>query len=245
MTNEIEQSESRELAQTPTNPMQLLQLAMSGDVDVAKLERLMELQERWEQKQAREAFNAAIAEFQGSVPEIEKKRGVKMTRGDGPADYYYASLDDIMRTIKPYLVSCGISVSFSAEVLDTGNLHVECSVRCGSHAESSHMTLPIPAEMRVNATQKMGAAMSYAKRYALCAALNLVIADEDNDAAVLSDFIDDAQKRELKRLIDESGADVARFLAKFEVDELAEMTVSQYREAVPLLQAKLSMKGKQ
>jgi hypothetical protein len=36
--------------------------------------------------------------------------------------------------------------------------------------------------MRVNETQKFGAALSYAKRYALQGALNIVVTDEDTDA---------------------------------------------------------------
>ena len=156
-----------------TTPMQLLQAAVANNVDAQQLEKLMDLQERYEANQARKSFSAAMADFQAHCPTIPKSR--KADR------YSYAPLDEILRTIRPHLDSAGLSVVFNTKA-ELGIITAFCTVQHrDGHSVTSEFSAPIDPAMKVNATQQVGSANSYAKRYALCNALNLVGSEFDDD----------------------------------------------------------------
>lgn len=155
--------------------MALLVGADLSAVDTDKLEKLMQLQERWEEKQADKALAAALAEFQSTAPSTFKGR--KSDRGQ------FASLDDIMLAIRASLAANGLSISFDTETPEAGKLTAVCHVlHKDGGTFSRSVTVPVDSNMRANDTQKMGSAISYAKRYALTAALNLIVSDHDDDA---------------------------------------------------------------
>jgi hypothetical protein len=219
-----------------SNPGKLLEMAVERGADMDALEKLMDLQERWEARQAERDFNDALASFQAQCPPIMKRREASFK---GQHAYYFASLDDIMREIKPLLQQCGLTVSFSSDVQE-GAITVRCRVAHGIHAETSEMTVPTPSEMRVNDTQKMGAALSYARRYALCNALNIVVTDEDTDAAKLNDPISEKQVVQLSELLEQfSNSRQSKFLAAFEINDLADLPVSRFEQARAALKRKI------
>lgn len=190
------------------DPMELLSMAVEQGADPDKLGQLMELQRQWQADRAAETFADRLAAFQAECPQIEKKRGADFK---GQHAYNFASLDDIMRIVQPILAKHGLTVGFSAETNDAGTLvTVECRVRCGSHVEVTRSTFPLPDSMRVNKTQQMGAALSYAKRYALCAALNIIVTDEDRDAHGLAKTVTDEQAESLRTMAEALGENVER-----------------------------------
>src|SRR6185437_6864901 len=58
-------------------PMQMLAIAVQQGADMAKLEKLMELQDRWENNQARKAYVAAMSAFKANPPTIVKNKHVE------------------------------------------------------------------------------------------------------------------------------------------------------------------------
>jgi len=214
-------------------PMALIEMAVNSDADPDKLEKLMELQERWEANRAAEAFGQALADFQAECPPVHKGRSIDLGRGAGPR---YAGLDDIMAVAQPIMSKHGLSVTYSAAI-DDGRLHATCTVRKGRHSEASEITLPVPQQMKVNDTQKMGAAFSYAKRYALCAALNITVTDQDVDASNLNfDTITDNQAMALGELLDQLPENRrADFLKWLGVGDVADIAANKYKQALAAL----------
>jgi hypothetical protein len=156
------------------DPMQMLGAALDRGMSVADLGPLMDLVERDQANKARVAFMAAMADFQAVCPTIKKTK-----RADR---YVYAPLDQVLRTIRPHLESNGLSIRFDTEMTDNSIITAICTVsHRNGHSEVSHFAAPIDSEMRVNDTQKVGSANSYARRYALMNALNLVASNEDDD----------------------------------------------------------------
>jgi hypothetical protein len=204
MTTQLQLTDSNGIIEhrSPPTPLAILDKMAASDVDPEKLAQMMTLCERYEANDAAQKFSAALARFQAKCPAITKRRKIDLGGGSGPL---YASLDDIMKEIKPLLADCGLCITFSAEVTEAGQIHVLCNIRHGRHVETSEITLPIPAQMRVNDTQKMGAALSYAKRYALCSALNITVTDEDTDANGLAATIDEEQYAKLVEWFESSG----------------------------------------
>lgn len=207
--------------------------ATSDDFDVSKMKELLELKRSWDRDRAAEAFGAAIARFQQLCPRIHKSRTVNA----GPLNYQYASFDDVMAQATPHLTDCGIAVSFSTEATANG-IRVTCRLRVGTHAEDYTLDVPVP-DMRVNQTQRYGAALSYAKRYALCAALNIVVTDDvDDDANSVYETIDDQQELEITALIDEKNIDRAKFLKWMGVESVLDIPAKDYRKAMDALRRK-------
>jgi len=165
-----------EVTQIPVvqqSPMTIIAAAVDKGIGADELGKLMDLQDRYEANQARRAFTSAMADFQARCPTILKSK-----RADR---YNYAPLDEILRTIRPHLEQCGLSVRFNTST-DGSTIKAVCHIsHRDGHTETSEFSAPVDPAMKVNDTQKAGSANSYAKRYALCNALNLVGSEFDDD----------------------------------------------------------------
>lgn len=121
----------------------------------------------------------ALAQFQEACPPIVRASNNPFFKSK------YASFDDIQKHIKPHLKSCGLVVTQANVVVD-GAPYVESRVWEASSGEYISSTFPVIVG-KVSA-QDYGSAVSYAKRYSLTGLLNLIVADEDDDANSASQF---------------------------------------------------------
>lgn len=217
----------------PTNPLAIIERAIAAGMKPEDLKGLFDLQERHERNRAAEAFADAITGFQDECPVILKRRVAKIKEWS----YGYAGYDDVMREIKDLLKRYRIAVTFSTDHTDKG-IKATCRVRVGTHYEDHTLTVPVPGQMVVNDTQKYGAALSYAKRYVLCAALNIVVSDEDDDAAGLLENISEEQVKELQGLIKSKSVDEKRFLNWANIAQLTSMPRRDFPKALDMLKRK-------
>lgn len=213
--------------QPTVDPLVLIERAIDKGMDAAQLRELMELQREWKKDQAAEAYAAAITRFSEICPRIMKRHTATIKSRDeskGSYGYQYASFDDISRAIAPALDECKLAISFTTTTPpDKPNfLTVIVFIRHGIHVEERSFTLPIP-QMTVNDTQRFGAGVSYGKRYALTAALNLTTTDVDDDARGLADVITDDQANEIKRLVWIKGRTLEKLLNFISCESLEEM----------------------
>ncbi len=199
---------------------------------------MLDLHERWMQARAAEKFGAALAAFQAECPQIHKSRTTK----GGKWNFTYASLDDVMRVATPIMARHGISTAFDSEHVaqDKGPavINVTVRVRVGSYSEDRKFGCPVPTDLNASQPQQWGAALSYAKRYALCAAMNIVVTDEDQDAANVMDYITMDQASQIERLLKESGANRQRFFEWAQIEGLEDMQKADFAKAVDMLQRK-------
>lgn len=163
-------------------PITLLEQAVAKGVDLEQLTKLMDLQERWEKKEAKKAFLDALADFQTKVPVIPKKNIAKINSQKGNYTYRFATLGTIAATIKEALKMCGLSYRWDFKE-SNGKMLVTCylSHRDG-HTETSEMYAAMDASGGKNEIQQKGSTQTYLQRYTLIGALGLATADEDNDA---------------------------------------------------------------
>lgn len=163
-------------------PAALIKLALDKEADVAKLEKLLELQERWEATQARKAFFDALAAFQSEAPQITKDAVVDFQpRGKSRVFYRHATLPHIINTLRVPLKEHGFAYRF--ETSDgQGSIKVACIItHTGGHSERTEMSAPSDTSGSKNDIQARGSTVSYLQRYTLLGALGLVAADEDDD----------------------------------------------------------------
>lgn len=164
---------------TNTTPAQLLAIAVQRGADIAQLERLMALQERFEANEARKAFSEAFAAFKSSAVTVLRTKEIK----DGPLKgKKHAELGEIVKTVSPALSNHGLSLSWKITKDEPGWLEVTCTIRhVAGHSESVSMGGAPDTGPGRNAIQARGSAKSYLERYTATAILGLAAADEDDD----------------------------------------------------------------
>jgi len=219
---------------TTPNPLMILEGAIARGIDADQLEKLMELQERWEANQARKAFDRAMAQFQAACPVIKKTKPVR--NPNGSIRYWYAPLEVVLPTIKPHMKDAGLSIRFSTDT--TGSVITAiCTVsHQDGHSEVSHFTAPVDEKMHVNETQKMVSANSYAKRIAVMNALNLAASNEDDDGGSLSpprptaEQVAAHEQEKAKRKPQEPATDKQLIRIQDHIDALQEMALLDERQ---------------
>jgi len=165
-------------------PMALMALAVAkGDTSIEIMKGIMDLQDRHEAKMAKKAFDEAMARFQALCPTIKKDKAVlnKPEKGGG-LRYKFAPLDSIVGQVKKILQECGFSYTITAK-MEGNQITAICKVTHQlGHSESSSFQVPTDPDAYMNVQQRVGAALTFAKRYAFCNAFGIMTGDEDNDA---------------------------------------------------------------
>jgi hypothetical protein len=152
---------------------------LDANFDVAKLEKLLAMKERWEADEARKAFNVAFSAFKAEAIEIIKNRTVT----DGPLkNKKYAELFSVVNAVTPALSRHGLVGLVEAhegrEGLDRGHLHDPPRPR---PRELVSMSGPPDSGGAKNAIQARASTITYLERYTLKAACGLAEQGDDND----------------------------------------------------------------
>lgn len=179
MSKEITQHKGAEIT-----PYELIAKAVESNFDLDKLDKLMQLQERWEAKQAKKAFFESLAQFQSICPVIKKGKTAKVvTKTGGSFSYKYADLGEIVSQIKDALKDCGLSYRWSFQ--ENGlKLCVTCHLsHILGHTESTTLEAMPDSSGAKNDIQMKGSTQTYLQRYTLIGALGISTADEDTDGA--------------------------------------------------------------
>lgn len=120
-----------------------------------------------------------LAEFQADMPAISKSHTAKIpTKSGKEYSYSYADLADTVAAAAPKLAAHGLSVSQMPEWVDGLDVLTTRVMHASGQWVESTMRLFLADET----PQAHGSAITYARRYAYCAALGIV-ADEDDDGA--------------------------------------------------------------
>jgi hypothetical protein len=75
-------------------------------VDIDKLERLLEMQERVIARNARAAYYSALAQMQPGLPVVTERGGIKDRNGNVQSTY--ALWEDVNEAIRPILAEHGL-----------------------------------------------------------------------------------------------------------------------------------------
>lgn len=161
----------------------LINLAITNNVNVETLERLMTMRDKLKSEWAREQYYSDMAKFQNECPTIRKTKSVPTK--DGKTAYKYAPLEQIIKQVKPLLDKYGFSYTTKMELKPDGvKVVVVSQHRCG-HTEETPMEVPFGAQTNImSQTQVVAAATTFAKRYAFINAFGIMTADDDNDGAI-------------------------------------------------------------
>lgn len=162
--------------------MQMIErVVLNPDADMDKLDKMLDMQERILNRNAKQAFTADLAAMQAELPLVGKL-------GEGHNKAKYARLEDINEAIRPTLQKHGFAVTFRTKQGEkTLTVTAILSHRMG-HSEETDLILPLDTSGSKNAVQAVGSTISYGKRYALCLLLNISTGDDNDGGEPEQDF---------------------------------------------------------
>jgi len=216
-------------------PLDMLNRAVLAGADIAMIEKLMALHERWDAGQARKAFDEAVAAAKRDIPPITRNvQGHNAKR--------YADFAAIARVVDPIIGAHGLSYRFRTSQTDRISVTCILSHKAG-HSEETTLSGPADTSGSKNAIQAIGSTLTYLQRYSLVQMLGLAAGnDDDGKAAGDGDTITDEQVTQLVDLADEVGADKIALCKYFNVESIAAITVKDFPRVVAALNKKRAAK---
>lgn len=163
---------------------QLIRLAVQGNADIDKLERLIDLKNREEARQAKREFDTNFSRMQSEFTTVARtKQGY---------DYKYAPIEVLQKHYNPIISAHGFSYRWREEAIEGGKRCV-LTISGHGHQEENYFDVPkLEGTKQMNAVQVAGAMSTYGRRYTFIAGFGIIISDEDDDAQSLS--FDDGMK---------------------------------------------------
>lgn len=224
--------------------------ARDPNVDIDKMQRLMEMREREMARLAQVEFNKAMKAAQAEMPQVARDADNDQTKSR------YARYETISEAIQPIITKHGFSLTFSEGTPEKDNhIRVLCEVmHDAGHVKQYHADIPFDnVGMKGNAnktnTHAYGSTKSYGKRYLKCDIFDVALKNEDDDGnssgrSVPQERINEEQLQTLRTLIEETQSDIAKFCQLGKIEALPDMLSRDYEPAVRLLNEKKSRMAK-
>ncbi len=169
---------------TAVTPMDLVSRAvLAGNVSIEVLERLMVMQEAFEQRRLRAEFDEALSKAKGEIGVIEKKQHVGFESkkvGGKDTDYWHEDMAGIAEAIDPILAEHGITYRFRTSSKPNEPIVVTCIVSRGGYFEENTLSAGRDDSGNKNPVQQIGSTVTYLQRYTLKAALGLAAGRDDD-----------------------------------------------------------------
>ncbi len=164
------------------SPDHLIALALEKGADPGTIEKLMDLQERWEAGQARKAYVMAMTGFKQEAPSVLIKGDkVDFSTAKGRTHYNYANLGSIVQEITAILGKYSLSASWETSQNEKEDVVVTCHItHAAGHRESVTLRGPADDSGNKNRIQAVGSTVTYLQRYTLLAALGLATGEDDD-----------------------------------------------------------------
>lgn len=218
MTNEV-----TTIAEQPTPMTIISQMVSSGQMDIATVQGLLDVQREFEKSEAIKSYNRDFALMRSEMPVFKREKTAYQTK--------YTPLEDIMKLAQPVMSKYGFSASFSTEQQDRSSVKVLCEIiHRDGHSKSTSIIVPVEAVTKgMNNMQALGSAITYGKRYSLSGLLNIVTAEDDDN----NGFSQSARSGKPK-ISDMGGAKKALASGKVDMDYIYDKYDVTPQEAVEL-----------
>lgn len=221
MSNEVVKIQDRMPVAAPADnsPVAIMLAAVQQGASLEQVEKMMDLQERWQKGEAKKQYDAAFAAFKAEAVTIIKGRAVT----DGPLKgKSYAELHDVVNAVTPALSKHGLSSSWKLTRDEKDWMEVTCYLRhVGGHEESVSMGGPPDTGGAKNAIQARASTKTYLERYTLKGITGLSEQDDDNDGAgAPAQAITAEQVVELRKAMMVASVDEETMCKKARVDSI-------------------------
>jgi len=192
----------------PADPMvsMIERVAMDPNVPIERLERMMEMKDKMEAKEAERAFASAFAAMQQEIPVIPERGAIKNRAGEVQSTY--PLWEDVIAGLREPLANHGFSISFDRRKEDGVTYYGCILTHAMGHTRRAEIDLPRDTSGSKNDVQGEGSSVSYGQRYSSKMAVNWTsVGTQDDDGAVAGagQTITEEQFRELSDLIERIG----------------------------------------
>lgn len=219
------------------SPAEMIKQAVTGGADLSKLEKLLELQERWEANEARKMFARSFATAQANIIPVIKKRLNTQTRSK------YSELSDVIEAAQPIYTKEGFSVTFNeSDSALPEHMRVSAQVIHNmGHKESYHLDVPLDGkglQGNANMTKIHGKAssMSYGRRYLMCMIWNIPTKDNDGNT-MTAEKISDKKLHTLRDLLISKELSEAKLTEYLKIDKLEDLLEADYMKCLQAINA--------
>ncbi|WP_217589805.1 ERF family protein [Burkholderia sp. GbtcB21] len=163
-------------------PAELLRYAMDSGADLDRLERLMDMQTKWEANEARKAYALDMAEFKKNAPTIIKDKTVNFETSKGWTTYDHATIGNVVEKVVASLAEHGFSHSWIPSRGEGGMISVTCEIthKLG-YSKSITLEAGLDQSGGKNNIQAQASTITYLERYTLLAATGLAVKDKSYD----------------------------------------------------------------
>ena len=212
-------------------PMEMLNAAMERGDGIDKLERLMDLNDRWEKAQAKRAFLEAKAAFKAEAPTITKDRN------NAQYGSRYSSIGNVVNKTNEVLSKFGLDARWEYDQAE--KVKVTCILsHVQGHSESVSLSAPPDTSGAKNPIQQIKSTTTYLKLATFEAVTGIATeegnANDDGNGAG-GGFISAEQESELRDLIEAKQAEIPKFCAYFKIEKLGDLKASDFQRAMTAL----------
>jgi hypothetical protein len=221
---------------------QIAEMAKNPDIEPDRIEKLLNIQIKMMDRQAKIDYDQALADLQMEMPRISARGEIKNKAGEVTSRFM--KYEDIDRVIRPLLQKNGFSLVHDAKE-ENGKMTVITILKHrGGHQESVSSPLPFDTPNALKSPLQAAASTeSFGKRRNVCKLLNIVAEGEDDDGLSTGHIkIDDTQAKEIKDALEATGADVVRFLEYMGVPNVEAIAMKDYGKAYMALKRKVLSK---
>jgi len=167
-------------------PASLIEMALARGADekaLEKLEKVLELQERWEANEAKKAYVKAMAEFKKNRPEILKTKHVSYTNNKGQkVEWDHAVLGEITEAIIKGISEYGFYHRWDTEQPDKITVKTTCIMTHElGHSESTSMSGPPDTSGGKDELKAVSSTNTLLQRLTLLALTGLAAKGLDNE----------------------------------------------------------------
>jgi hypothetical protein len=169
----------------------LLRMAIDKDLDIDKLERLIDMDNAEEQRRCKQDFDINFGLMQKAFSEktITKDKEVR-NKDDTATLYKFCPLDNILKVFGPTISEHGFYYRWDEEAISETEKRIFCIVSGYGHEIKGYVDIPIqPGTTFTNSIQQRGVSTSYGKRYSFINVFGINIAGEDTDALTFEDGV--------------------------------------------------------
>lgn len=228
------------IAEAPAIVAMIERAARDPNVDIDKMERLLQMQERVLARNAEQAFNVAMTAAQSKMRAVATDSNNPQTRSR------YASYAALDRAVRPIYTAEGFALSFdTADGAPDQYIRVVCHVsHRGGYSRTYHIDMPADGKGAkggdvMTKTHAVGAGSSYGQRYLLKMIFNIAIGEDvDGNEPVSTAPITDEQAAKITALIGETQSNVAIFLKWVGAESVSDIPAHKYAAAIAGLEAK-------
>lgn len=232
----------------PDNMLAIIASAAGNpNVDVGKMRELLTMQREIMSEEARIAFTEAFITMR--LPSIDRDgkidEGITKSGKQGKKTRY-ATFENINRVVEPILKANGFAMWFEPDMGPDSRIIMRGHLdHLKGHGKTCAISLPLETSGNKNNVQGVGSSISYGKRYAAIALLNIVShAPEDADfdgGSPPSEFVSNEQIDQLVKACEVVNAPEDKLIAylnssrpkgHLNFDALAQLPASRFQEAL-------------